>query len=120
MEHSLIEDIKKCDWICKKIQSSKSYAQNMYAAFCNNSFQKLEVWTLLVGQDTWACSWRTAGGYIADIRGEGDYMDWYCSGMTRKLSTDSTSLDFVPEMVVTDEIREDLRKLGWIVVVTED
>jgi hypothetical protein len=47
------------------------------------------------------------------MREEGDYIDWYCSGI---MNEDHKPEGCVPEMVVTDEIREDLKQLGWIVV----
>jgi hypothetical protein len=65
---------------------------------------------------------------------KGDYIDWYCSGIrdSKILDDDEFSAltkeqqesyiqgkKFVPENCVTDEIREDLLKLGWIVVDNE-
>jgi hypothetical protein len=96
---------------------------------CNNDFQRNDVWPLLKNQ-TWGASWRYAGGIIADMRGEGDYMDWYCSGIQGGATDDMSAEDqakynwyqenFVGESHVTDEIRQDLLKLGWIVVNSPD
>jgi hypothetical protein len=72
---------------------------------------KLETIPILMEQ-TWSCSWRYAGGIIADMRQQGDYIDWYCSGI--RIENDGS--DFVSECVVTDEIRQDLLKLGWKVI----
>jgi hypothetical protein len=93
------------------------YAQNLYAALCNNEFVKNDVWPLLKG-DTWGCSWRYAGGIIADIREEGDYIDWYCSGTTRE-ELNGVGGDYVREGEVTDQIRQDLKSIGWIVCDTD-
>jgi hypothetical protein len=93
---------------------------------CNRTFQKNEVWATLKNQ-TWSCSWRYAGGIIADMRVQGDYMDWYCSGIGGVIGGGSESSpeieaailakkNYVPESVVTDEIREDLFRLGWVVL----
>jgi hypothetical protein len=125
MEH----DLRSTDWIVAKARASEGYAQNLYAAMCNNEFQRNDVWPLLKNQ-TWSASWRYAGGIIADMRGEGDYMDWYCSGIQGGATDDMSAEDqakynwyqenFVGESVVTDEIREDLLKLGWLVVDGQD
>lgn len=104
-------DLRSTDWILAKVRSSESYAQNLYAAMCNNDFIKNDVWPRLK-EEYWSCSWRYAGGIIADMRGAGDYIDWYCSGY-------SDSPGFVKECEVTDEIRDDLLKLGWIVRIYE-
>lgn len=103
-------DLRSTPWILEKVRSSEKYAQNLYAALCNNDFQKRDVMPILQNK-TWGCSWRYAGGILADMREEGDYMDWYCSGIR-----DSYSGGYVAESVVTPEIEDDLLKLGWNVV----
>jgi hypothetical protein len=105
-------DLRSTDWILEKVRASKVYSQNLYAAICNNDFQKLAVMPILKNQ-TWSASWRSAGGIVANMRQEGDYIDWYCSGI-REVDADPNG--YVPESVVTDEIRTDLKRLGWIVV----
>jgi hypothetical protein len=128
-EDNMEHDLRSTDWILAKARASEAYAQNLYAAMCNNDFQRNDVWPLLKNQ-TWSASWRYAGGIIADMRGEGDYMDWYCSGIQGGATDDMSAEDrakynwyqenFVSESVVTDEIREDLLKLGWLVVDNND
>lgn len=102
-------DLRTTEWILEKVRNSETYAQNLYAAMCNNDFIKNDVWPILTEQ-TWSCSWRHSGGIVADMREEGDYIVWYCSGI-------GTYEGYVSEGEVTDEIREDLLKLGWIVKV---
>lgn len=130
-ENNMEYDLRSTDWIVQKVRARNYYAQNLYAAMCNNDFQKLEVMPILANK-TWSCSWRYAGGIVADMKGEGDYIDWYCSGIRdtgpeldddqfQQLSTEQRdfhieSKKYVSESVVTDEIREDLKRLGWIVV----
>jgi hypothetical protein len=113
----LEEDMYLSEWFRNKIRASKSFSQNLYAALCNNEFQKLEVVPILK-EETWACSWRSAGGIVARIRKESDYMDWYCSGIHAFSSDQEDSYyvqnKYVPEGTITDEIREDLQKLGWV------
>jgi hypothetical protein len=118
-------DLLTTDWILEKVRASETYAQNLYAAICNNDFQKRDLWPLLK-EETWGASWRYAGGIIADMRQQGDYIDWYCSGMgglaggwdkdEETFSEWAARTGFVSESVVTDEIRDDLFKLGWLVV----
>ncbi len=124
MDFNLERDMKDAKWFVDKVRASEHYAQNLYAALCNNAFQRVEVVPIL-RDDVWSCSWRYAGGIVADIRCEGDYMDWYCSG----IRGDPEDIDYksaaeqgfdlakyVQESVITDEIREDLKQLGWVVV----
>ena len=94
-------------------QKHQAYAQNLYAALCNQDWQRNEVWTLLKDQ-RWSCSWRHAGGIVADMREEGDYIDWYCSGIQSEPDENWIDLGHVSEGTVTDQIREDLFKLGWL------
>ena len=112
-------DLRSTKWICDKVKASEDYAQNLYASMCNNDFQKLDVMPILKDQ-RWSASWRHAGGIIADMREEGDYIDWYCSGIGNGESgyglNGAEGNGYVPESVVTEEIREDLKQLGWIVV----
>lgn len=106
-------DLRSTEWICDRAKNSKTYAQNLYAALCNQDWQRNDVWPLLKDQ-RWSCSWRYAGGIVADMREEGDYIDWYCSGIQGDPDDDWIDLGHVPEGTVTDQIREDLFKLGWI------
>jgi len=114
------EDMYLSEWFRAKVREHDYYAQNLYAAICNNEFQKLEVVPILKDQ-TWSASWRYAGGIVARIQNKGDYLNWYCSGMGGFASYDAdadtehmASNRYVPESEITDEIREDLKKLGWI------
>ena len=113
VDHNLEKDIRACAWMLKKVQDSETYAQNLYAAMCNNVFQRNEVWPRLK-DEYWSCSWRSAGGIIAELRGQGDYIDWYCSGIMGVGEADSFQ-GYVSESTVTDEIRQDLFAIGWTV-----
>lgn len=119
-ENSMEYELLTTDWILEKVRASDGYAQNLYAAICNNDFQKLDVLPILKNE-TCAYSWRYAGGIIADMRQKGDYIDWYCSGIGGGLGNGdpSGSKGYVSESVVTDEIRNDLKTLGWIVLNEE-
>jgi len=112
-DYNLEEDIRACEWMLKKVQVSETYAQNLYAAMCNNVFQRNEVWPRLK-DEYWSCSWRSAGGIIAELLGRGDYIDWYCSGIFGAGEVDSFH-GYVSESTVTDEIRQDLFAIGWTV-----
>jgi hypothetical protein len=110
-------DLRSSEWMCANARASDTYAQNLYAAMCNNDFQKLDVVPILK-EETWSCSWRHSGGVIADMLGKGDYIDWYCSGIGDGLGNgDVTGVKgYVPEGCITDEIRNDLQRLGWAIV----
>lgn len=97
LQQNLEQDLHQAAWLIEKVKQNDNYAKDLYGSMCNMGWQPLDVLPILKDQ-YWSCSWRYAGGIIARLRGEGDYMDWYCSGNEGK---------------VTDEIRGDLAKLGW-------
>jgi hypothetical protein len=131
-KNNLEYDLRSTEWICQKAKASQSYAQNLYAAMCNMRWCKLDTVNVLeiLKDSHWSCSWRYAGGIVADMLEQGDYIDWYCSGIRdigfnndaeeAKELTEEQRLrkemydKFVSESVVTDEIAGDLRKLGWV------
>jgi hypothetical protein len=121
-------DLRSTDWILEKVRASDAYAQNLYAAMCNMQFIKLDTMPILKNQ-RWSCSWRHSGGIVADMLQQGDYIDWYCSGMGGLSGYDKDSetyeqwqerTKYVPEGTVTDEIRKDLNRLGWAPVPWDD
>jgi hypothetical protein len=122
-QDNLEYDLRSTKWICDKVKASDAYAQNLYAAMCNMEFQKIAVMPILRDQ-RWSCSWRHAGGIIADMIEKGDYIDWYCSGMggldgdydpngSESFEEWQTRTKYVPEGTVTEEIEQDLNSLGW-------
>jgi hypothetical protein len=113
-KNNLEYDLRSTEWIVDKVRASESYAQNLYAAMCNNDFQKLDVVEVLKN-NTWSCSWRYAGGIVAHMRGHGDYIDWYCSGIREYNDLDAKK-NYVGEGAVTEEIHQDLKRLGWVLV----
>jgi len=127
-ENNMEYDLRSTTWICDKVKSNDVYAQNLYAAMCNNEFQRNDMMPILKDQK-WGCSWRHAGGIIADMQEKGDYIDWYCSGIRGEVSEEELKdlndeqlafrkkiQAYVAESIVTDEIRSDLKKLGWLVL----
>lgn len=90
----------------------KEVAVQFYSALSNMRWKKIDmlpdderIIEKLKGidSDIWSCSWRYAGGIIADIRNvayntKEDYMDFYCSGN---------------EGVVSDLVRECFYRMGW-------
>jgi len=106
-ESDLSCDLRRCEWIVGKCKSSKSYSQNLYAALCNNSFIKNSI--------EWSCSWRSSGGLVSNLREEGDYIDWYCSGIPADWNL-LVKDGYVGEGVATKEVLSDLESLGWSLV----
>lgn len=89
-------DLRTNNFILQKVRNSENYAKRLYAALCNNEFQK--------NGKEWSCSWRHAGGILADMIEKGDYIDFYCSGF---------------EGYVFEDVKQDLLKLGWEVMNNE-
>lgn len=129
-ENNLEYDLRTTEWILEKSRGDEVYAQHIYAALCNTDWQRTEPWPILKNQ-TWSCSWRHAGGIVADMLEEGDYIDWYCSGIggerddyeewsktatEEQLENYKKSQAYVGEGTVTDEIKADFLKLGWQLV----
>lgn len=110
MKPNLELDLMKSDYIANKCISSEVYSQNLYAALCNNRFFKGYLDSDSISHEhEWTCSWRSAGGIVADLRDlNEDYLDWYCSGIGDKEG-------YVSESIVTEEIRKDLVELGWTI-----
>lgn len=130
-------DLRSTEWICQKAKDSEVYAQNLYAAMCNTDWCKLDTANAfeILKENFWSCSWRSAGGIVANMIEKGDYIDWYCSGINNGPLNDEDRADmtpeaiqkydwyrenFISESVITDEIAEDLKKLGWISVQVDD
>lgn len=94
------QDIFGADWLCQKILADTEYAQEFYAALCNNVFHKQKE-----NPDAlFSFSWRHAGYVVATVRRQGDYLDWHCSGFW------PTN---VREGAVTVDVAEDIQRLGW-------
>lgn len=120
----LDQELMDCAWICAKCHDD-DYAQNLYASMCNMQWQPSEMMPILK-DEVWSVSWRGAGHIVADIRNKlnsqadghsvtEDYLSWYCSGMSHNSNEwgEEDQTKYVPEGTVTEEIRNDLAKLGW-------
>ncbi len=76
----------------RQLVLSDVFATLLYGALCNT------VWRHVMTGTLWQCSWRHAGAIVAMLRGEGDYMDWYCS---------------MGEGLVDEQVLAELSLLGW-------
>lgn len=86
----LEDDLKASSEILEKVKNDE-YANSLYCALCNNEFDKNGI--------QWSCTWRYSGGLVARLRAMNEcYLDYYCNGN---------------EGFISDEIKEDLLKLGW-------
>lgn len=120
MERSLEKELLASQVIKEKCKVDK-YAQNLYASLCNMQWQPIDVIPILK-DEKWSCSWRHAGGVVAEITHDGDYMTWYCSGIGQGLGNGDIDgvKGYVGEGTVTEEIREDLKQLGWYPIPWND
>jgi hypothetical protein len=80
--------------IALELKNDDEFAKEFYGALCNMR------WRSKVDPDIiYSCSWRYAGGIVADLRRKGErYIDFYCSG---------------GEGIVTKRVEKLLGKLGW-------
>ena len=108
--YNLERDIRSTVWLVDKVRKKDIYAQNLYAALCNNMYQPKDVWGIL-SNITWDISWRSAAVMISEIRETEDYQVWYGSGSGFK-GTDFAG--FVEESYVTEEIESDINAIGWL------
>ena len=107
----LEKDLYSSEYIRNKARGDDVYCQHLYATLCNNEFIKAEVLAILADW-RWSCSWRHAGGIAAGLYEgsfNGDYMRYY----TASLSDDAV---YISEGTVDEEIREDLKTIGWYLV----
>lgn len=120
MERSLEKELLASQVIKEKCKVDK-YAQNLYASLCNMQWQPIDVIPILK-DEKWSCSWRHAGGVVSEITHDGDYMTWYCSGIGQGLGNGDIDgvKGYVGEGTVTEEIREDLKQLGWYPIPWND
>jgi hypothetical protein len=118
-KNNLEYDLRSTDWILEKARKEDRYAQNVYAALCNNEWMNVKgtdssVTMDLLKEKFWSCSWRRAGGVVSDMLGKGDYIDWYCSGIQH--DEHGITAGYVPEGCITGLIQDDFKRLGWVPV----
>lgn len=77
------------DRICENYE----FATKIWSAFTNT------YWSHYRYGNDFGFSYRAAGDMIAAIRGDGDYMDWYCCA---------------PSAVVSEEISSTMAAYGWL------
>lgn len=109
---NLERDVRKTERIITKIRKKEIYAQNFYAALCNNQYQPEDVWGIL-SNIVWDCTWSYAALIVSEIREDDSYRDWYCSGSGFS-GTDFTG--FVEESYVTEEVESDINEIGWLLI----
>lgn len=124
------EELYSSSMITEKCKDLHHYAQHLYAALCNNVFQKIDV-TSILRDEEWSISWRGAGRVVSTIiNGVGsdkiDYMDYYLSGMV--VHSDFTD-DYgvgnpyygtrVPEGTITEEVKKDIQSIGWRILTEQ-
>ena len=113
----LEKDLYESNYIMEKAYRNQDYCQNLYAALCNNDWIKADMLSILAAE-YWHCSWRYAGGIAAGLHngttyaGQDDYMAYY---LLKDFAGNEYS-QWVSESTVTDEIREDFKRIGWYLV----
>jgi len=93
MSNKFEEDIQS---LKERVVKEYGFATDLYNALCNMQWQNKEN-----PKDIYSCSWRYAGGLVAEMKENYEpmnYMEFYCSGY---------------EGQVSEEVEEELDKLGW-------
>lgn len=90
LEMDISDNVEFKRWV----RESADHAQHLYHTLCNNDFIHRETGKM------WHCSWRYAGGLVADVLCQGDYLNWYCSGN---------------EGAVDQQIETWFNRMGWTV-----
>lgn len=84
------------------------FARAVYDSLCNSEYRK--------GDDRtrWSCSWRSAGGIVADLRDKGEsYIDFYLGEM---LDGDGEAVDAETRRETYAEVMSHYMRLGWRIV----
>lgn len=123
-DFTIAESIKQSSMIIEKINESITYAQHLYAALCYNSFQHLDLVSILQNDKEYYTrmdsemlvsslqhvknvnNWRNNKSHISPMEfGELciDEQEVYLEAMS-----------FVDEGCITYEIANDLKSIGWI------
>ena len=90
----LERDLARSDRVHSLVRS-KLFATLLYSALCNT------LWRHKGAGTDWRCSWRHAGSIVAALRGEGCYLEWYCS---------------MHEGFVDEQVLAEIGALGWDLV----
>jgi hypothetical protein len=94
---NLERDLINSDIVRAKVQTDRTFANELYAALCNVQFVHRDMDH--PETDYWSCSWRYAGDIVSHIEAVGgDYMDYYCAGS---------------EGTFSPRVAEVLASLGW-------
>ncbi len=109
---NLERDIKISDSIVDRVRRDVIYAQNLYAALCNNTYQPEDAWGIL-SNIKWECTWLASANIIAEIRQKEEYTTWFCSGSGIMIEDIA---GFVEESYVTEEIEHDINSIGWLLL----
>jgi hypothetical protein len=99
-QHPDLEADMKASSAIRDAAGDDAFAQALYAALCNT------IWRKAGSEEHWHCSWRYAGGVVANLRGKGeDYLHFYCSGIGNEGAA--------PEGVVLSDVANALALLSW-------
>lgn len=108
---SLEMDLYRNKTLCDHVKHDHVFAQNLYAALCNMRWKHEDEEN---PEKLWSCSWRYAGEILSKIQEEGDYLDWYCSGIVDTIDVGGGEKEgYVHEGVLTSNIVSVLKEMGW-------